>query len=163
MGFDLKLVNIDGPTCMAEALARIEDGLKDVDDSIAHNEDEESPGLLRLLRDYLAGVEPAWETAGALEIAFELGKAAAGGKADAAALRERLLRGPKAAGEKKKREADEWRKPAYQLWLEHGATDRSISQSRLALIIQKTVKGADAVTERTVIETIRGWERESGT
>ena len=51
-----------------------------------HNEDEELPGLLRLLRDYLAGVEPAWETAGALEIAFELGKAAAGGKLDAAAL-----------------------------------------------------------------------------
>jgi hypothetical protein len=162
MGFDLKLVNIDGPTCMAEALCKIEDGLRGVTDSEVRSEEDHNPGLLMLLRDYLAGFEPTWQSAGALEIAFELGKAALGGKTDAAELRERLLRGPKAAGEKKKREADEWRKPAYQLWLEHRATSRGMSQPKLAYLIQQTVSGADDVTERTVIETIRRWEREAG-
>jgi hypothetical protein len=162
MAFELKLVSIDGDECMAKAVGKIEDELKDVTDSDVRSEDDQSPGLLMLLRDYLAGFDPTWQAAGAIEIAFELGKAAAGGKTDAAALRERLLRGPRAAGEKKKREADEWRQPAYQLWLEHRATDRRMSQPKLAYLIQQTVAGANDVTERTVIETIRGWEHEAG-
>jgi hypothetical protein len=160
MGFDLKLVNIDGPTCMAEALARIEDGLKDVDDSVVHNEDEESPGLLRLLRDYLAGVEPAWETAGALEIAFELGKAAAGGKLDAAALA-RL--GGMARGAQRKAEADRvWRDDAKQIWRDTrgsrtGGDPLRKSQNIVADIICAEVPNAP--DHDRVVKTLRAWDR----
>jgi hypothetical protein len=165
MGFDLgdlTKISIDGTTCMAEALSKIEDGLRGLTDSEVRSEEDHNPGLLRLLRDYLAGFDPSWQAAGAIEIAFELGKAAADEKTDLVALRERLLRGPIAAGEKKRREADLWREPAKQTWREQGGVNRSMSQSELALLIQTTVAGAKAVTERTVIETIQKWERESG-
>jgi hypothetical protein len=160
MGFDLKLVNIDGPTCMAEALARIEDGLKGVDDPVVRSEDEESPGLLTLLRDYLAGVDPAWETAGALEIAFELGKAAAGGKLDAEALA-RL--GGTARGAQRKAEADRvWRNDAKKIWRDtRGSRAKDDpgrkSQDIVAEIICREVPAAP--DRDRVVKTIRDWER----
>ena len=136
---------------------------------------DEPPSLLRELEraadpdhydDAIASYSDARHAleclANAVGIAFELGKYVAGDPSGVEALREKLLRGPKAGGDTKRREADKWREPAKQLWRECGGKDRSMSQPRLALLIQKTIRGADDVTERTVIETIQKWERESG-
>jgi hypothetical protein len=83
---------------IVEALAEIDEALKDVVDPSVHNHDEEAPGLLDLL-DHVVGVAEYEEIPGdrdamdalenlasAIGIAFELGKAAVVGNADPAAL-----------------------------------------------------------------------------
>jgi hypothetical protein len=94
MGFklpDLTKIPIDGETCMAEELVRIEEALKHIDDPNVWRRDDGGPngepdGLFWELR-WRASIDPTYHTAGAVGIAFELGKAAANGKIDLAALR----------------------------------------------------------------------------
>lgn len=159
---------------IVDALAEIDDALKDVADPAVRSHDQEAPGLLALLdhvvaadryneilSDY-AAMDALEDLASAIGISFELGKYAAGDRSGAEALRERLLRGPNAAGDKKRREANRWRDPAKRIWRELRATKRSISQPHLAAIIKAEVPAARSVSERQIIETIRLWVRELG-
>jgi hypothetical protein len=124
MGFDVRHVSLDGQECMAEALTKIEGGLKIVTDPAVHSRDEENPGLLMLLEHSLARTDPTCDAATALEIAFELGQAAVAGKADPAVV-EKLRGMPKAwhrggvkgGGKGNKALATMWQKramPVYQ-------------------------------------------------
>jgi hypothetical protein len=160
MAFELKLVSIDGDECMVKALGKIEDGLKDVTDLDVRSEDDESPGLLILLRDYLAGFDPTWQAAGVLEIAFELGKAAASGKVDPTA-RQRL--GGRLRGAARRNEADRvWRDNAKQIWRDtRGSRTKGDplrkSQNIVADIICAEV--ANAPDHDRVVKTLRAWDR----
>ena len=122
---------------VVEALAEIDDALKDVGDPSVRNHDEEAPGLLDLLNDDVGRVGQYDEIrhdaaamfalenfALAIGIAFELGQAAVLGRADPAALarhraaREGHRQGGKNGGGKSNKEiADSWREkatPTYQ-------------------------------------------------
>src|SRR5271154_4572984 len=118
---DFTPVSIDGEECMANALSKIEDGLKDVVAPAVRSEDEESPGLLMLLRDYLAGLDPTWQAAGALEIAFELGRAAEGGKYDEQEWRrhQAQIHASKSADARAKQADRNWRSEAMLLHHTH--------------------------------------------
>jgi hypothetical protein len=85
MGFDLgDLTKIPSDEeRIAQALSKIEGELKHVDGPDVWSRDDQSPGMLMLLRDCATS---AHGVGLALEMAFELGKAAVLGKSDPAAL-----------------------------------------------------------------------------
>jgi hypothetical protein len=93
MGFklpDLTKFPIDGETCMAKELVSIEEELKHIDDPNVWHRDDGGPngepdGLFWELR-WRASIDPTYHTADAVGLAFELGKAAASGKIDQAAV-----------------------------------------------------------------------------
>lgn len=93
MGFklrDLTKIPVDGETCMAEELARIEEELKHVDDPSVWYQDDGGPdgeahGMFWELR-WRAGIDPTLHTAAAVGIAFELGKASITGSVDSVAV-----------------------------------------------------------------------------
>jgi hypothetical protein len=127
MGFTFDIItgSINGVPMIANTMAEIEEALKDVTDPAVRNEDDdENQGLLPLLRE-LVPVEPAptWEVALALRVAFSLGKIAAGGKVDPAALakltalQDRWRRGgANGGGKANKGLADMWHKQATPVY-----------------------------------------------
>ena len=109
---------------------------------------------------------------GGLGIAFELGKAAAGGKVDPAALAK--LRAAEAAwsrggrnggGGYKKREKEAWHAKAKPIWLEYRGSRAKgdtlwKSQDDLAAIIKAEIGNAGPDHDR-IVKTISAWDREA--
>jgi hypothetical protein len=157
-------LRLDDPTPLADALAKIEGGLKGIADPAVDNHDDEDPGLLQMLRQLIYRAdESTWDRALEIEIAFELGRRAAGDIAGIEAFRERLRRGGTIAGRVKKTEADRWRIDGHRIWLEKRGSlalgdRRRKSQEWVAELIQKRVTAVRAPSVRQIVETIRKWE-----
>jgi hypothetical protein len=163
LAFELKLVSIDGDECMAKALAEVERGLQHVNDPDVWRRDggpDGPTGLLWELRRYAAAYPPSYEAATAIEIAFELGKAATSGKVDPTA-RQRL--GGRLRGAERRNEADRvWRDDAKRIWRDtRGSRTKGDplrkSQSIVADIICAEVPNAP--DHDRVVKTLRAWDR----
>ena len=158
MGFklpDLTKIPIDGETCMAEELARIEEELKHIDDPNVWRRDDGGDGLFWELR-WRAGIDPTLQTADAVGIAFELGKIAAGGKADPL-FAQRL--GGRALARLRKAGADAWKGAARPIWLEHRGSlpkgdQRRLSQGDVAKLIKDTLKSS-VPKEAQIVRSVR--------
>jgi hypothetical protein len=166
MGFklpDLTKIPIDGETCMAEELARIEKELN-IDDANVWRRDDggsnsEPDGLFWELR-WRAGIDPTLHTADAVGIAFELGKIAAGGKADPL-FAQRL--GGRALARLREAAADAWKRAARPIWLEHRGSlpkgdQRRLSQDDVAKLIKDTLKSS-VPKEAQIVRSVREWDR----
>jgi hypothetical protein len=113
MGFDLgDLTKIPGDEeRIAQALSKIERGLKHVDGSAVWGRDNESPGLLMLLEDCVASEHYGI----ALSVAFDLGRYAAGEKVS---VTERQRLAGLATAARNKANADAWQLPGKRIWWE---------------------------------------------
>lgn len=115
MGFTFDLTNMpSNEERMAESLAKIKDGLKGIDNPDVRSRKEESPGQLMLIEQCVSA-DPTWDMALAVEIAFELGRYAAGEKVSAT---EKQRVAGLATAARNKAKADAWQGPAKQIWWE---------------------------------------------
>lgn len=138
MGFKLPdLANMpSNEERIAEALATIEVGLQDIDDPAVRCRDDESPGLLMLLKQCVSA-DPTWDMAMAVEIAFDLGRAAVVGKADPAALSnfraavEARRRGARNSRLEPIKRAEEWKAVARRTMdaVRGSSTDETITKA----------------------------------
>jgi hypothetical protein len=161
-----------GKKRLADALTKIEHAVENITDPVVHGDGEVSPGLLSMLNDVLsveryddaipkdgAAMEMFENIALAIEMAFELGKYAPGGKLDATAL---ATLGGRARGTQREEEADiKWRNAAKKIWFETrgnlaAGDPRRKSQGDVEAIIRIEVLGAPGSDH--VIRTIRGWD-----
>jgi hypothetical protein len=158
---------LDDPKWIAGALAKIEYGLKRNSDPVVDSDDEENPGLLQLLRQAIDGGNDACARALTIEIAFELGRYAAGDSGGARALLESWRRGGISAGKKKKERADLWRIDGKKIWFEkRGSFAKGDPRRKTQLQVAKAIRlQADQAKvwvpkERTIVTEIRKWDAE---
>jgi hypothetical protein len=180
MGFklrDLTKIPVDGETCMAEELARIEEELKHVDDPGVWYRDDGGPdgepdGMFWELR-WRASIDPTLHTAAAVGIAFELGKASIAGTVDSAvvskwrAYKDAWRRGAQNGTTTRQANAAEWRAMLPQLIEKHRAVGRGHqdwkSRGDLAAMAKEDIKKGLGRTpkESTIADAIEEIERES--
>jgi hypothetical protein len=151
----------DDATRLADALASIEDGLSGVEDPAVRSEEEESPGLLMMLRRLVVADPPTWEVALALEVVFDLGRYAAGEKVSVTE-RQRLAGLVRAAQSKAK--ANAWQAPAKQIWWEargqfSKGDKRRKTQPQVAKAIERKVEGVPSFDR--AFELVKKWDREA--
>jgi hypothetical protein len=162
MGFDLgdlTKIPIDGETCMAEELARIEEQLKHIDDTDIWRRDNSGPGGLFWELTWRASIDPTLHTADSVGIAFELGKIAAGGRADPL-FAQRL--GGRALARLRRGAADAWKAAAKPIWWTRRGSlpkgnERWLSQDDVAKLIKDTLKSR-VPKEPQILRAVREWD-----
>ena len=146
---------------VAEALAKIEAKLKNIDVAAVRSQDDQDPGLLMLLEQLVIVHAGVWQWTLALSVAFDLGRYAAGEKVSVTE-RQRLAGLVRAAQIKAK--ADAWQTPAKQIWWEKRGQfpkgdKRRKTQPQVAKAIKSKVKGVPS--EERALELVEKWDREA--
>jgi len=162
MGFKFDFTNMPSDEeRVAEALAKIEARLKNIDDPAVRSRDDQDPGLLMLLEQLVSVHADVWQWTLALSVAFDLGRYAAGEKVSVTE-RQRLAGLVRAAQIKAK--ADAWQTPAKQIWWETRGQfpkgdKRRKTQPQVAKVIKSKVKGVPS--KERALELVEKWDREA--
>ena len=159
---------------IVDALAEIDDALKDVADPAVRSHDQEAPAYSRCSTTLWpptdtmrsSATTPPWMRLKTLPLLSgfrsSLGNMLPAIGRGAEALRERLCAAQMRRETRNVERQTVGETPPSGFGASFALTKRSISQPHLAAIIKAEVPAARSVSERQIIETIRLWVRESG-